>query len=266
MSNRQQRLQKILAQAGYGSRRACEQLILQGRVRVNGQVVTQLGTQVDARTDIIEVDGKRVQLPEQHTYILLHKPAGVVTTRRDAHAVRTVMDLLQGVTAAVFPVGRLDADTTGALLLTDDGELAYRLTHPRYGVTKTYLVEVRGEVGEEALRCLREGGTAGRWHDRSGAGAEGAVYCPAQDHSPAPDHPRRAQATGQTDVSGNRASRRTPAPRAVRFPQPASFASWCMEASHRRRGCRPPSGCGVACLSLRLRRLVPRRFCVAFAM
>jgi pseudouridine synthase len=150
-------LQKILAQAGYGSRRACEQLILQGRVRINGQVVTQLGVQADPQCDVIEVDGKRVQLSEEHTYILLHKPAGVVTTRRDAHAARTVMDLLQGVSAAVFPLGRLDADTTGALLLTDDGELAYRLTLPRYGVPKTYLVEVRGEVGEEALRRLREG-------------------------------------------------------------------------------------------------------------
>jgi len=150
-------LQKILAQAGYGSRRVCEQLILQGRVRINRQVVTQLGVQADPQCDVIEVDGKRVQLSEEHTYILLHKPAGVVTTRRDAHAARTVMDLLQGVSAAVFPVGRLDADTTGALLLTDDGELAYRLTLPRYGVPKTYLVEVRGEVGEEALRRLREG-------------------------------------------------------------------------------------------------------------
>jgi pseudouridine synthase len=150
-------LQKILAQAGYGSRRACEQLILQGRVRLNGQVVTQLGVQAVPQCDVIEVDGKRVQLSEEHTYILLHKPAGVVTTRRDAHAARTVMDLLQGVSAAVFPLGRLDADTTGALLLTDDGELAYRLTLPRYGVPKTYLVEVRGEVGEEALRRLREG-------------------------------------------------------------------------------------------------------------
>jgi len=150
-------LQKILAQAGYGSRRACEQLILQGRVRINGQVVTQLGVQAVPQCDVIEVDGKRVQLSEEHTYILLHKPAGVVTTRRDAHAARTVMDLLQGVSAAVFPLGRLDADTTGALLLTDDGELAYRLTLPRYGVPKTYLVEVRGELGEEALRRLREG-------------------------------------------------------------------------------------------------------------
>ena len=135
----------------------CEQLILQGRVRINGQVVTQLGVQAVPQCDVIEVDGKRVQLSEEHTYILLHKPAGVVTTRRDAHAARTVMDLLQGVSAAVFPLGRLDADTTGALLLTDDGELAYRLTLPRYGVPKTYLVEVRGEVGEEALRRLREG-------------------------------------------------------------------------------------------------------------
>jgi len=126
-------------------------------VRINGQVVTQLGVQADPQCDVIEVDGKRVQLSEEHTYILLHKPAGVVTTRRDAHAARTVMDLLQGVSAAVFPLGRLDADTTGALLLTDDGELAYRLTLPRYGVPKTYLVEVRGELGEEALRRLREG-------------------------------------------------------------------------------------------------------------
>lgn len=157
MDEQLQRLQKILAQAGFGSRRACEQLILQGRVRVNGQVVTQLGVKADPRADLIEVDGKRVLPPGEHTYILLHKPAGVVTTRRDVHAARTVMDCLQGVTANLFPVGRLDADTTGALLLTDDGELAYRLTHPRYGVPKTYLAEVRGEVGETALRRLREG-------------------------------------------------------------------------------------------------------------
>lgn len=157
MSKRQQRLQKVLAQAGYGSRRACEKLILQGRVHVNGQVVIQLGAQADPHTDVIEVDGKRVQLPEKHTYILLHKPAGVVTTRRDVHATRTVIDLLQGVATPVFPVGRLDADTTGALLLTDDGDMAYRLTHPRYGVPKTYLVEVRGEVGKEAILRLRDG-------------------------------------------------------------------------------------------------------------
>ena len=157
MNNQLQRLQKILAQAGYGSRRACEQLILQGRVRLNGQVVTQLGTRANPQSDVIEVDGKRAQLPKQHTYILLHKPAGVVTTRRDPHATRTVTDLLQGVSAPVFPVGRLDADTTGALLLTDDGDLAYRLMHPRYGVPKTYLVEVRGEVGEEAICRLKKG-------------------------------------------------------------------------------------------------------------
>ncbi len=152
-----QRLQKILAQAGYGSRRACEQIILQGRVRVNGQVVTQLGTRADPARDVIEVDGKRVRLPEKHTYILLHKPAGVVTTRHDPHAEHTVMHLLRDVDAPVYPVGRLDADTTGALLLTDDGELAYRLTHPRYGVPKTYLVEVRGEVRENAIQQLRQG-------------------------------------------------------------------------------------------------------------
>ena len=151
------RLQKILARAGYGSRRACEQLILQGRVRVNGEIVTQLGTQADPTRDVIEVDGRRVQFPEGHTYILLHKPAGVATTRRDPHARWTVMHCLQGVSANVFPVGRLDADTTGALLLTDDGDLAYRLTHPRYGVPKTYLVEVRGKVEPHALQQLRQG-------------------------------------------------------------------------------------------------------------
>jgi pseudouridine synthase len=170
MSSRQ-RLQKILARAGYGSRRTCEQLIRQGRVRVNGQAVTLLGTQADPEFDVIEVDGKRVSLPREHTYILLHKPAGVVTTRCDAHAARTVMHLLQDVTAPVFPVGRLDADTTGALLLTDDGELAYRLTHPRYGVPKTYLVEVRGAVGEEAIRRLQEG-----------VPLEDGVTAPAQVH------------------------------------------------------------------------------------
>jgi 23S rRNA pseudouridine2605 synthase len=153
----QQRLQKILARAGYGSRRACEQLIVEGRVRVNGQVVTQLGTRADPQRDVIEVDGQRVNLPEKHTYILLYKPAGVVTSRKDPHASRTVMDCLPTISANVFPVGRLDADTTGALLLTDDGALAYRLTHPRYGVPKTYLVEVTGEVDEAALRRLREG-------------------------------------------------------------------------------------------------------------
>ncbi|MDW8319749.1 MAG: pseudouridine synthase [Armatimonadota bacterium] len=157
MSSRPQRLQKILAQAGYGSRRACEQIILQGRVRVNGQVVTQLGARADPHTDVVEVDGKQIQTPAKHTYILLHKPAGVVTTRYDVHARRTVMDLLHGVTTPVFPVGRLDADTTGLLLLTDDGDLAYRLVHPRYGVPKTYLVEVRGEIGEESIHRLRQG-------------------------------------------------------------------------------------------------------------
>lgn len=126
-------------------------------MRINGQVVTQLGTRADPRHDVIEVDGRRVHLLATHTYILLHKPAGVVTTRRDPHAKRTVLEILQEVSAPVFPVGRLDADTTGVLLLTDDGELAHRLTHPRYGVPKTYLVEVRGEVEEHVLHQLREG-------------------------------------------------------------------------------------------------------------
>lgn len=151
-----QRLQKILAQAGYGSRRVCEALIEQGRVTVNGQTA-KLGAKVDPYVDLVEVDGSPISLPRVYTYILLHKPAGVVTTRKDPHASRTVMQLLPPEHQNVFPVGRLDEDTTGVLLLTNDGELAYRLTHPRYAVPKTYLAEVRGMVEETRLQQLREG-------------------------------------------------------------------------------------------------------------
>ncbi len=154
----EERLQKVLARAGVASRRKAEALIAAGRVRVNGEVVRQLGTKVDPHRDRIEVDGRPVRLPRRHTYLLLHKPMGVVTTLRDPQGRPTVADLIRGVEARVFPVGRLDQDTEGLLLLTDDGELAYRLTHPRYGVEKVYHALVRGRPSAATLERWRRGG------------------------------------------------------------------------------------------------------------
>jgi 23S rRNA pseudouridine2605 synthase len=147
------RLNAYLARAGVASRRGAEELIRAGRVRVNGEVAG-LATFVGAR-DRVEIDGRRVE-PEALTYVLLHKPAGVVTTARDPHGRPTVVDLV-GHERRVVPVGRLDADTTGALLLTNDGPLAHRLMHPRYEVDKVYEVDVEGEPDGAALRRLAEG-------------------------------------------------------------------------------------------------------------
>lgn len=150
------RLQKWLAQCGYGSRRACEQLIQQGRVVVNG-VPAELGTKVHPERDEILVDGKPAQPPHAFVYLMLNKPRGYVTTCKDPHAARTVMELVKDAPAPVFPVGRLDADSEGLLLFTNDGELANRLLHPRYKLPKTYRVWVRGKPSEYDLKQLREG-------------------------------------------------------------------------------------------------------------
>ena len=147
------RLNAYLARAGVASRRGAEELIRAGRVRVNGEVAG-LATFVGAG-DRVEVDERPVE-PEALTYVLLHKPAGVVTTARDPHGRPTVVDVV-GHERRVVPVGRLDADTTGALLLTNDGPLAHRLMHPRYEVDKVYEVDVAGEPAREALRRLAEG-------------------------------------------------------------------------------------------------------------
>ena len=147
------RLNAYLARAGISSRRGAEELIRSGRVRVNGEVAG-LATFVEPR-DSVEVDGARVA-PEPLTYVLLHKPAGVVTTARDPQGRPTVVGLV-GHERRVVPVGRLDADTTGALLLTNDGPLAHRLMHPRYEVDKVYEAYVDGEPDEEDLAWLREG-------------------------------------------------------------------------------------------------------------
>ena len=147
------RLNAFLSRAGVASRRRADELIKAGRVSVNGEP-GQLNTVVGAR-DRVEVDGQAVER-QPLRYVLLHKPAGVLTTARDPQGRPTVVELVPG-EPRVVPVGRLDADTTGALLLTNDGPLAHRLAHPRYGVEKTYVAEVEGDPGEDALQRLRKG-------------------------------------------------------------------------------------------------------------
>ena len=149
------RLQRYLALCGIASRRASETLIREGRVTVNGTIAA-LGSSVDPDHDEVRVNGKPIRR-ERPVYILLHKPKGTITTVDDPQGRRTVLDCLQGVRARVYPVGRLDLDVSGVLLLTNDGELAQRLTHPRYGVTKVYIATVRGHVTDDALRRLETG-------------------------------------------------------------------------------------------------------------
>jgi 23S rRNA pseudouridine2605 synthase len=150
-----ERLQKVLARAGLASRRVCEDLVAEGRVTVNGEVA-ELGRRVDAERDVIEVDGALVPTAPGLVYYALNKPAGVVTTAADTHGRPTVVDLVPA-EPRVFPVGRLDADSEGLLLLTNDGELTHRLTHPSFGVEKEYVASVEGDPSPAALRRLREG-------------------------------------------------------------------------------------------------------------
>lgn len=151
------RLQKVLSQAGVSSRRAAEKLIADGRVSVNGKTILTMGVKVDPQKDDIRVDGRRIKAAARPRYILLYKPTGFVTTRSDPQRRRTVMDLLVGVRDYVYPVGRLDYDTEGLLLLTNDGDLAARLTHPRHGVARTYEAKVAGMPDREAIEKLRRG-------------------------------------------------------------------------------------------------------------
>ena len=152
-----ERLQKVLSQAGIASRRASEKLIAEGRVTVNGQTVREMGTKADPAVDDIRLDGRRIKGAERHRYILLNKPAGYVSTRSDPERRRTVIDLLSGVREYIYPVGRLDYDTEGLLLLTNDGDLAARLTHPRHGIERTYEARVAGMPDQDAIDRLRRG-------------------------------------------------------------------------------------------------------------
>ena len=154
-----ERLQKYLAGAGISSRRKCEELILQGQVRVNNSVVTKLGTKVDPHKDIVEVNGKLIKYKEtkQYSYILLNKPKGYLTSLSDPFGRPVVLDLLKGVKERVYPVGRLDFNSEGILILTNDGELAYALTHPAKEVEKVYIVKVKGIPTPEKLKILSKG-------------------------------------------------------------------------------------------------------------
>lgn len=150
-----QRIQKVLAHAGVASRRAVEEMVEAGRVRVNGKEA-RLGQRVDPTKDKVEVDGSEVPLRAELRYYLLNKPVGVITTSDDPEGRETVLDYIEA-DERVWPVGRLDIETEGALLLTNDGELTHRLTHPSFEVPKTYIVEVRGSVGGKVVRLLLSG-------------------------------------------------------------------------------------------------------------
>src|SRR6185437_3949918 len=153
------RLQKILSQAGIASRRASEALMLQGRVSVNGVTVRELGSKADAARDDIRVDGRRIKTSERRLYLLLNKPRGYVTTRSDPERRPTVIDLLKGVREYVYPVGRLDYDSEGLLLLMNDGDLAAKLTHPSHGIARVYEATVLGVPDAHDLERLQRGMT-----------------------------------------------------------------------------------------------------------
>jgi pseudouridine synthase len=153
-----ERLQKVLARAGVASRRAAERLIVEGRVAVNGKTVQELGQRVDAECDAIRVDGRPIpRRPAAPTYLMVNKPRGVLTTLADPQGRPTIRDLVPGLRRRVFPIGRLDYQSEGLLLLTDDGELARDLMHPGSGVAKTYAVKVRGQPAQEVLERLGRG-------------------------------------------------------------------------------------------------------------
>src|ERR1700712_3631143 len=151
------RLQKVLASAGLGSRRACEQLIAEGRVTVDGRGVAELGARVDPETSVVRVDGKRVNLRSDQVYLAMNKPRGMLTAMSDPHGRPTVGDVVAGRPERLFHVGRLDADTEGLLILTNDGEFAHRLAHPSHEVVKTYIAEVPGPVDRSLARRLKAG-------------------------------------------------------------------------------------------------------------
>jgi 23S rRNA pseudouridine2605 synthase len=158
-----ERLQKVLAKAGIASRRKCEKLILDGRVTVDGEVVTKLGTQVDARKQQIKCDGVALKR-EKPVYVLLNKPRGFVCSLRPARGQKSVLSLVSGFSQRLFPVGRLDRDSEGLILVTNDGELAARLTHPRYQVSKIYKVTISGRLTDDQMESLTKpvGTSSGR--------------------------------------------------------------------------------------------------------
>ena len=172
-----ERLQKILSEAGITSRRKAEKLILQGRVSVNGRVVSELGTKAVLGKDEICLDGKAIKAETEKVVVALFKPRNCVTTLHDPQGRPTVAELVKSISLRVYPVGRLDFDAEGLLLMTNDGELAHRLQHPRYKVPKTYLVKIRGHPLEEALAQLQQG-----------ISLEDGITAPAELHVLEDDH------------------------------------------------------------------------------
>lgn len=151
------RLQKYMAKCGVASRRKSEEIILSRRVKVNGETISELGTTITLGKDIVSVDEKIIKLEETKVYIMLNKPTGYVTTLEDEFNRKKVIDLIKGVDERVYPVGRLDYDTSGLLILTNDGDLTYKLTHPSYEIVKTYLAKVEGIPNKEELIRFRNG-------------------------------------------------------------------------------------------------------------
>jgi 23S rRNA pseudouridine2605 synthase len=153
------RLQKLLAQSGVASRRKCEELMLEGHVEVDGEIVTRLGTKVDPRTAVIRVGGRRLPPASPHVYLVLNKPRGVVSTMSDPEGRRTLSDFVAERPERLFHVGRLDTDTEGLILLTNDGDFAQRMAHPSYETDKTYVAEVTGQVTRATVRQILDGVT-----------------------------------------------------------------------------------------------------------
>lgn len=179
-----ERLQKIIAHAGFASRREAETMIREGRVTVNGQIVTELGSRANADKDHIKVDGKLITHAEPHRYILLYKPKEVMTTVEDPQGRRTVIDLVRGIRERIYPVGRLDFHSEGLVLLTNDGDLAFKVSHPTHGSVKTYHVKVRGVPEERIIDKLQRGITL-----------EGKRTLPCEIE--------RLKTTGRNDEEGN---------------------------------------------------------------
>lgn len=153
----EERLQKFLSNSGVASRRKCEELIQQGKIKVNGKVITELGTKIDSKKDIIEYNGKVIKKQDEKIYILLNKPIGYITTVKDQYDRPTIMELIKEIRTSVVPAGRLDMYTSGALLLSNDGDFINKITHPKNEIEKTYNVTVRGKVTSEEINKLIDG-------------------------------------------------------------------------------------------------------------
>lgn len=158
------RLQKYMARCGVASRRKSEELISEGLVKVNGKIIREMGFKIDPKVDEVRVNNKIIELEEEKIYIMLNKPVGYVTSLKDDFNDKKVIDLVEDVEERIYPVGRLDKDSSGLLLLTNDGDFAYKLTHPKFQVPKTYLAKVEGVPSKEALEKFRTGLVIDGWH------------------------------------------------------------------------------------------------------